>query len=90
MRYSEQWDSFLDRIDPEGASARRRKRISRSAEPSGSHGKGHRIAWITPIVVLALVLVLMLCANFITEVMWYAQAGYASVIWTQLGIKVGV
>ncbi len=90
MRYSEQWDSFLDRIDPEGASARHRKRISRSAEPSGSHGKGHRIAWITPIVVLALVLVLMLCANFITEVMWYAQAGYASVIWTQLGIKVGV
>ncbi|MDD6461805.1 MAG: UPF0182 family protein, partial [Bifidobacteriaceae bacterium] len=89
MRYSEQWDSFLDSIDPEGTAGRRRKRISDDDAPR-HHSKAWRVVGIIAAVIVAIVALLAVCANFITEVMWYSQAGYASVIWTQLGIKVGL
>ena len=44
-------------------------------------------------VVLALAIIVGLffgLAQFITDVMWYAQLGFQSVIWTQLGTRVGL
>lgn len=91
MRYSDQWDSFLDSIDPKGSGGRHRERIERDAGGS-SHGPGkaRRVAAIVIAAFVAVTVLLTLCSNFVTEVMWYSQAGYASVIWTQLGIKIGL
>lgn len=41
------------------------------------------------VVVVALALVAVL-SHFITDVMWFTQLGFASVIWIQLAIKVGL
>lgn len=44
-------------------------------------------------VVLALAIVIGLffaLAQFVTDVMWYSQLGFQSVIWTQLGTRVGL
>ena len=44
-------------------------------------------------VVLALAIIVGLffgLAQFITDVMWYAQLGFQSVIWTQLGTRIGL
>ena len=44
-------------------------------------------------IVLALAIIVGLffaLARFITDVMWYAQLGFQSVIWTQLGTRIGL
>ena len=49
--------------------------------------------WIPAIVLLIVVLAIAAIfglANFITDCMWYSQLGFESVIWIQLGAKIGV
>lgn len=51
---------------------------------------GAKIAGIV-IAVLAIVVGLFFgLARFITDLMWYDQLGFQSVVWTQLGVKVGL
>lgn len=49
--------------------------------------------WIPAIVLLIVVLAItaiFALARFITDCMWYSQLGFESVIWIQLGAKIGV
>ncbi|NEG69329.1 UPF0182 family membrane protein [Bifidobacterium choloepi] len=58
--------------------------------PHGHHDRGWKILIG---VVLALVVIVGLffgMARFVTDVMWYDQLGFSSVIWTQLGTRVGL
>ena len=60
--------------------------------PSGSHGNS-RGTKIFIGVVLALVIIVALffgLSRFITDLMWYGQLGFQSVVWTQLGVKIGL
>lgn len=61
-------------------------------KPSDGHGSG-RGTRIFIGVVLALVIIVALffgLSRFITDLMWYGQLGFQSVVWTQLGVKVGL
>ena len=43
--------------------------------------------------VLALAIIVGLffgLSRFITDLMWYGQLGFQSVVWTQLGVKIGL
>ncbi|KAB8287525.1 hypothetical protein DSM100688_1612 [Bifidobacterium ramosum] len=60
----------------------------RPSRPSSNRGSKILIG-----VVLALVVIVGLffgLAQFITDLMWYGQLGFQSVVWTQLGTKVGL
>lgn len=68
-------------------------------KPPSSSGrtttKGGGFSWsklliVAGLVIVVLVAVFLLLARFATDVMWYAQLGFANVIWTQLGVKVGL
>lgn len=61
----------------------------------GHKGSNAGFSWSKPLIVIALILavlaaIFMLITRFATDVMWYSQLGFASVIWTQLGVKVGL
>lgn len=63
-----------------------------SAPASGDVGPG-RGTRILIGVVLALVIIVALffgLSRFITDLMWYGQLGFQSVVWTQLGVKIGL
>ncbi|NMM98276.1 UPF0182 family protein [Bifidobacterium olomucense] len=68
-------------------------RLTRRPEPHrGSAGSG-RGSKVLIGVVLALVIIVGLffgLSRFITDLMWYGQLGFQSVVWTQLGVKVGL
>lgn len=63
-------------------------------------GRGHRMKWghgflgkglwILLAVLVALVALVVGGADFITDVLWYAQLGYAPVIWTTVAMKAGL
>ncbi|OZG59645.1 hypothetical protein BMYO_1213 [Bifidobacterium myosotis] len=61
--------------------------------PAGSGGDSSRGTKVLIGVVLALVVIVGLffgLSRFITDLMWYGQLGFQSVVWTQLGVKVGL
>lgn len=72
---------------------KQRARFNFSFFKHNKKSPSHRLQWaifITIGVLAAIVGLTFVLAEFITDVMWYAQLGYQSVIWTQLGAKVGV
>ena len=65
-------------------------RIARRPERPRGNGRGSRIL-IGVVVALVVVVGLFFgLSRFITDLMWYGQLGFQSVIWTQLGVRVGV
>ena len=63
-------------------------RITR--KPSQSTGRGTKIL-IGVVLALAIIVGLFFgLSQFITDLMWYGQLGFQSVVWTQLGVKVGL
>ncbi|MFT8593276.1 MAG: UPF0182 family protein [Bifidobacterium sp.] len=78
-----------------GAAAAARRTRGRSwitSRHSGSfrNSLGSKVL-IGLVAVIALILAaIALLAHFITDVMWFTQIGYASVIWIQLAIKIGL
>lgn len=65
-------------------------RISGSAGASGGPSKGTRILAVVVGVILVVLVLLLGLSRFITDVMWYSQLGAGRVVWTQLGVKVGL
>ncbi|MBT1172947.1 UPF0182 family protein [Bifidobacterium sp. MA2] len=64
------------------------RRPDRSRNPGANRGTKILIG-----VVLALAVLVGLffgLSQFITDLMWYGQLGFQSVVWTQLGVKVGL
>lgn len=65
-------------------------RITRQPERPRGNGRGSRIL-IGVVLALAVIVGLFFgLSRFITDLMWYGQLGFQSVIWTQLGVRVGV
>ena len=66
-------------------------RISRRpANSNPGTGRGNKI-FIGVVVALLIIAALVFgLSRFITEVMWYSQLGYASVIWTTYGVRIGL
>ncbi|RSX56993.1 UPF0182 family protein [Bifidobacterium samirii] len=61
---------------------------SRPAAPRSNRGS---IALIAVVTVLTVAVGLFFAlSRFITDLMWYDQLGFQSVVWTQLGTKIGV
>ncbi|MFT8355942.1 MAG: UPF0182 family protein [Bifidobacterium aquikefiri] len=74
-------------------SARRSKKAFRiTAHRSSAFGNslGAKILIGLVLAVVIVLAIVALLAHFITEVMWFTQVGFASVIWIQLAIKVGL
>ncbi|MDN6234974.1 MAG: UPF0182 family protein, partial [Bifidobacterium crudilactis] len=63
------------------------KRIKGAA---GRHFSWGRALGLLVVVLIVIATLFVLLARFATDVMWYSQLGFASVIWTQLGVKVGL
>ncbi|MCI1217684.1 MAG: UPF0182 family protein [Bifidobacterium crudilactis] len=63
------------------------KRIKAAA---GRHFSWGRALGLLVVVLIVIATLFVLLARFATDVMWYSQLGFASVIWTQLGVKVGL
>ena len=65
-------------------------RITRQPNRPRKSSNGNKIL-IGVVLALAIIIGLFFgLAQFITDVMWYAQLGFQSVIWTQLGTRVGL
>ena len=63
-------------------------RITR--KPAQSGGQGTKIL-IGVVLALAIIVGLFFgLSRFITDLMWYGQLGFQSVVWTQLGVKIGL
>ena len=63
-------------------------RITR--KPAQSGGRGTKIL-IGVVLALAIIVGLFFgLSRFITDLMWYGQLGFQSVVWTQLGVKIGL
>lgn len=75
-------------VPPKGPS---RPRIARRPNrPRKGASRGNKIL-IGVVLALAIVVSLFFAlAQFITDVMWYDQLGFQSVIWTQLGTRIGL
>lgn len=75
-------------VPPKGPS---RPRIARRPNrPQKGASRGNKIL-IGIVLALAIVVGLFFAlAQFITDVMWYDQLGFQSVIWTQLGTRIGL
>ena len=75
-------------VPPKGPS---RPRIARRPNrPRKGASRGNKIL-IGIVLALAIVVGLFFAlAQFITDVMWYDQLGFQSVIWTQLGTRIGL
>ncbi len=73
---------------PRGPANPRITRKPASGGSGSSHGSKILIG-----VVLALAIIVGLffgLSRFITDLMWYGQLGFQSVVWTQLGVKIGL
>lgn len=68
----------------------RAPRITRTPSNPGGMSRGQKIAIGVIVALLVVAAVVFGLANFITEVMWYSQLGYASVIWTTYGVRIGL
>ena len=64
-------------------------RITSRPQSSGSR-RGSRILWAAIVVLVVIAGLFFGLAHFITDLMWYGQLGFSSVVWTQLGVKVGL
>lgn len=65
-------------------------RIARRPARRPGSGRGTKVL-IGVVVALAVVVALFFgLARFITDLMWYGQLGFQSVVWTQLGVRVGL
>lgn len=75
-------------VPPKGPSRPRTAR--RPNRPRKGASRGNKIL-IGVVLALAIVVGLFFAlAQFITDVMWYDQLGFQSVIWTQLGTRIGL
>ena len=64
-------------------------RITRQAKRP-SHGRGSRVLIAVVAVIAVVVALFFAVANFATDVMWYSQLGFQSIVWTLLGTRVGL
>ena len=64
-------------------------RIARQAKQP-SHGRGSRVLIAVVAVIAVVVALFFAVANFATDVMWYSQLGFQSIVWTLLGTRVGL
>ncbi|MBM6699083.1 UPF0182 family protein [Bifidobacterium pullorum subsp. saeculare] len=55
-----------------------------------STGRGAKVLIGVVVALVVLVALFFGLARFATDLMWYGQLGFQSVVWTQLGVKVGV
>lgn len=53
-------------------------------------GRSRKWLWILLGVIVVAVVAVIFSAYFVTEVMWYTQLGYGSVIWTTWAMKIGL
>ena len=61
-----------------------------ASRPSAGSSRGSKIL-IGVVLALAVIIGLFFAlSRFITDLMWYGQLGFQSVVWTQLGVKVGL
>ncbi|OZG63813.1 hypothetical protein BHAP_1532 [Bifidobacterium hapali] len=84
-------DSATPHVDTSARPPRRPSEPRITQRPSGP--QSNRGSKILIGVALALVVIVGLffgLAQFITDLMWYGQLGFQSVVWTQLGTKVGL
>ncbi|MCT6899497.1 MAG: UPF0182 family protein, partial [Bifidobacterium sp.] len=65
-------------------------RLTSRRKGSDGPSRGSRILAVVVAVVLVVLLLLFALSRFITDVMWFSQLGAAQIVWTQLGIKVGL
>lgn len=74
---------------PQGPQGPRSPRIA--SRPSGSGSSRGTKILIGVVLALAIVIGLFFAlSRFITDLMWYGQLGFQSVVWTQLGVKIGL
>ncbi|RSX54029.1 hypothetical protein D2E25_0335 [Bifidobacterium goeldii] len=64
-------------------------RIARTTAPQGLSGGTKILIGVAVALAIAIGLFFGL-ARFITDLMWYGQLGFQSVVWTQLGVKIGL
>ncbi len=94
MGFNTFWDSDMFDFDgsgKHGAKKPKPKKITRGKR-GGKKREGHSLLRTVaiPFIVLAVVFLFLGLVDFTTDVMWYGQLGYASVIWIQAAIKVGL
>lgn len=65
-------------------------RLPKAGRGSGKGGDWGRRVMIVVGVLLALALVILLLARFGTDVLWYDQVGFQSVIWTNWAMRAGL
>ena len=68
-------------------------RITRDAgrpHGAGAPGRGTKILIGVALALAVIVGLFFGLSRFITDLMWYGQLGFQSVVWTQLGVKVGL
>ncbi len=65
-------------------------RGSASVKIRWGHGFLGKWLWILLAILIALVALVVGGANFLTDVLWYSQLGYGSVIWTTVAMKAGL
>ena len=65
-------------------------RLTSRKKDNNGPSRGMRILAVVVAVVLVVLLLLFGLSRFITDVMWFSQLGAARIVWTQLGIKVGL
>ena len=66
-------------------------RITRKPASGGSGGSRGSKILIGVVLALAIIVGLFFgLSRFITDLMWYGQLGFQSVVWTQLGVKIGL
>ena len=76
--------------DRAGSSEPPRRTAPRIARTPSGPNRGRRILWGVLIVAVVVVGLFFGLSRLITDLMWYGQLGFASVVWTQLGVKVGL
>lgn len=100
-RNDSQDDPIVVNIETEGESSAHARHSSAGAPPNSpclarkSNGsgrpKGHHRALIITVAVIAVVIALFFAlSSFAADVMWYAQIGFQSIVWTLLGTRVGL
>lgn len=65
-------------------------RITRTTTATPTVGRGSKILIGVVVALVVIVALFFGLAQFITDLMWYAQLGFQSVVWTQLGVKIGL
>ena len=63
---------------------------NQSAAVTQSGGTGYKILIGVVIALVVLVGLFFGLSRFITDLMWYGQLGFQSIVWTQLGVKIGL